>query len=255
MIFETHAHYDDEAFDEDREVLIASLRENGIEKVINIGASMASSKSTLELVERYDFFYGAVGVHPNETGELTEKDYEWLKNATAHERVVAVGEIGLDYHYEEPPRQHQQIWFERQLQLAAETNLPVVIHSRDAQKDTEDILRRYCKDICGGVIHCFSYTKESAKKFLDMGFHIGVGGVVTFKNARKLKEAVEYIPMERIVLETDCPYLAPEPNRGRRNSSLNIPYIAEAIAEIKGMEYDEVVRITNENAKRLFLHK
>lgn len=253
MIFETHAHYDDEAFDEDREELFKELRDNGIEYVVNVGASMESTRNSIELASKHDFVYAAVGVHPSETGDLTESDIQWLKNvAMSNKKVVAIGEIGLDYYWDEPDRDIQKVWFERQLELAREVKLPVIIHSRDAAKDTLDIMKAHKSEELGGVVHCFSYAKEMAKEYLDMGFYFGIGGVVTFKNAKKLKEVVAYIPTDRILLETDCPYLAPEPNRGKRNSSLNIPYIAKVIAELKGMEYDEVVRITSQNAKNMY---
>lgn len=251
-IFDTHAHYDDEAFDEDREVLLQQLPEQGIAKVVNVGASLNSCKKTIELMERYDFIYGSLGVHPNETGELTEESFLWLKEQCAHPKCVAVGEIGLDYYWDEPERTIQQEWFVRQLELAREVNLPVIIHSRDAAKDTVDIMLAEKAAEIGGVVHCFAYTKETAKTFLDMGFYIGIGGVLTFKNAKKLKEVVEYIPLDRIVLETDCPYLAPEPFRGKRNSSLNLPYVIEAIGTLKGVLKGEVERAVWENAHRLY---
>lgn len=253
MIFDTHAHYDDEAFDEDRSELFKSLQDNGIEYVVNVGASMESTRNSVGLAENYDFIYAAVGVHPSETGNMTEDDIAWLKNeAVNNKKIVAIGEIGLDYYWDEPEKSIQRHWFERQLELAREVGLPVIIHSRDAAKETFDIMKAHKAEELGGVVHCYSYSKEMARDYLDMGFYFGIGGVVTFKNAKKLKEAVEYIPIEKIVLETDCPYLAPDPNRGKRNSSLNIPFIAKAIAELKGMEYDDVIRITNENAKKLY---
>lgn len=252
MIFESHAHYDDEAFDEDRDVLLKSLKGNGIEYVINVGASIESTKSTIELTDRYDFIYGAIGVHPNETEPLTEDFLQFMKSQLqTNNKIVAVGEIGLDYNWEEPARDFQKKWFIRQLELAKETDSPVIIHSRDAAKDTADIMLTDYKEL-NGVIHCFSYTKEMAKQYLDNGFYLGIGGVVTFKNAIKVKETVQYAPLDRILLETDCPYLAPVPNRGNRNSSLNIPYIAEEIARIKGIDVQEVIDVTNKNAKRLF---
>lgn len=254
MIFESHAHYDDDAFDEDREELLSSLREHGIDKVINVGASLESCKITLQLMEQYPFIYGAMGVHPTETGELNEQSFAWLRERCAADKVVAVGEIGLDYHWKEPEIHVQKLWFERQMELAREVKLPVIIHSRDAAKDTLDMMKSLHAREVGGVIHCYSYTKEMAREYLQMGYYFGIGGVITFPNARKLKEAVEYIPMDRILLETDSPYLAPEPNRGRRNSSLNLPYVAREIAAIKGVSYEEVVRITEENAERLFLN-
>ncbi|MCM1386651.1 MAG: TatD family hydrolase [Bacillus sp. (in: Bacteria)] len=252
MIFESHAHYDDEAFDNDRDTLLSSLPENGIDMVINVGASLDSCKTTLALMEKYDFVYGAMGVHPSETGELNEKNFQWLKEQCMRDKIVAVGEIGLDYHWKEPEEAVQKKWFERQLALAEEVKLPVIIHSREAAKDTLDIMKGMQAENIGGVIHCFSYTKEIAAEYLRMGYYFGIGGVVTFENAKKLKEAVSYIPLEKILLETDSPYLAPAPNRGKRNSSLNIPYIAKEIATIKGVSYEKVLAMTHENASSLF---
>lgn len=252
MIFESHAHYDDDAFDEDREALLESLHSNGIGYVVNIGASIQTTKNTIALMEEYSFIYGAVGVHPSGTDELNEENYTWLKEQCELPKVVAVGEIGLDYYWDEPDRKVQKKWFRKQMQMAREVNLPIVVHSRDAAKDTLDMMKDAKAEEIGGVIHCFSYTKESAREFLNMDFSFGIGGVVTFNNAKKLKEAVEYIPIEKILLETDSPYLAPVPYRGKRNSSLNIPFIAQEIAAIKGITYDEVVAITSKNAKELF---
>lgn len=251
-IFDTHAHYDDRAFDEDREELLACLPENGIARVVNVGASMASCGRTAELMEKYDFIYGAMGIHPSKTGELDPEGIERLKGMCGLKKCVAVGEIGLDYYWDEPEREVQKEWFVCQLNLARECGLPVIIHSRDAAKDTVDIMQAERAGEIGGVVHCFSYTKETAKIFLDMGFYIGIGGVLTFKNAKKLKEAVEYIPLERLVLETDCPYLAPAPNRGKRNSSLNLPYVAQALAQIKGISEEEVRQAVWENSVRLY---
>lgn len=252
MIFESHAHYDDEAFDEDREALLSSLQEQGIGTVINIGASLSGCEATVKLAEQYPFVFGAVGVHPSEVEELNEENFVRLSTLCDHEKVVAVGETGLDYHYPEPDKALQKKWFERQLTLACETGLPVIIHSREAAKDTLDIMQALHAEEIGGVVHCFSYGKEMAREYLNMGFHFGIGGVITFNNAKKLKEAVEYIPMGRILLETDSPYLAPQPHRGERNSSLNLPFVVEAIAEIKGISRKEVEEITEENARRLF---
>lgn len=252
MMIDTHAHYDDKAFDEDREELLGSLPDHGIEAVVNVGAGIRSSKNTLELIKQYPLVYGVVGVHPSETAELTEEWMIWLKEALSAPKVLALGEIGLDYYWDEPDRALQKHWFLRQLLLAREVKLPVVIHSRDAAKDTLDILKDQKAGELGGVIHCYSYGVELVGEYLDMGFYLGIGGVLTFKNARKLKEVVAYMPMDRIVLETDCPYLAPEPNRGKRNSSLNLPYVAEAISAIKGVPLEEVIEITNQNAKKLY---
>lgn len=252
MIFDTHAHYDDDAFDEDREELLSSMQENGVGKIVNIGASLNSCKQTIELMQKYDFVYGAIGVHPNEVEELSEESFAQLKEWCKSEKCVAVGEIGLDYYYDEPSPDIQKKWFIRQLDLARELGRPVVIHSRDAAKDTIDIMKEQHAEEIGGVVHCFSYTKETAKIMLDMGFYIGIGGVITFKNGVKLKEAAAFIPMDRIVLETDCPYLAPVPFRGKRNSSLYLPYVVSALAEIKGISEEEVRRITWENAHRMY---
>lgn len=251
-IFDTHAHYDDEAFDEDRDALLAELPENGIARVVNVGASLASCGRTIELMNRYDYIYGAIGVHPSETAELNDEAFEWLRQQCQLEKCVAVGEIGLDYYWNEPDRELQKEWFRRQLNLAKELAKPVIIHSRDAAKDTVDIMTEEHAEEIGGVIHCYSYTKETAEVFLKMGFYFGIGGVLTFKNAKKLKEAVAYIPLDRIVLETDCPYLAPEPNRGKRNSSLNIPYVVKALAEIKGVEEETVRKAAWENAHKMY---
>lgn len=252
MIFDTHAHYDDDAFDEDREELLGSMQANGVGKIVNIGASLNSCKQTIELMQKYDFVYGAIGVHPNEVEELSEESFAQLKEWCKSEKCVAVGEIGLDYYYDEPTPEIQKKWFVRQLELARELGKPVVIHSRDAAKDTIDIMKEQHAEEIAGVVHCFSYTKETAKIMLDMGFYIGIGGVLTFKNGVKLKEAADFIPMDRIVLETDCPYLAPVPFRGKRNSSLYLPYVVSTLAEIKGISEEEVRRITWENAHRMY---
>ncbi len=251
-IFDTHAHYDDEAFDPDRDELLRGLPENGIEKVVNVGASLASCRRTLELMNRYEHVYGALGVHPSETAELDEEALAWLRQQCQVEKCVAVGEIGLDYYWDEPDREVQKKWFVRQLGLARELKKPVIIHSRDAAKDTVDLMKAERASEIGGVVHCYSYTTETAKQFLDMGFYFGIGGVLTFQNARKLKEAAAYLPLDHIVLETDCPYLAPVPNRGKRNSSLYIPYVVTALAKLKGVEEDTVRQAAWENAHRMY---
>lgn len=251
-IFETHAHYDNEAFEKDQEEMIQALPEQGIAYVVNVGASVSSSKRTLELVRRYPFFYGAVGVHPTKVAKLTEEGIAFLKEAAKQERIVAIGEIGLDYYWKDTEPEIQKNWFIRQLELAREVGLPVIIHSRDAARDTLEILKAQKAEEIGGVIHCFSYSAEVAKEYLQMGFYIGVGGVITFPNVKKLREVVEKVPLERIVLETDSPYLAPVPNRGKRNTSLNLPFVASEIARVKGVSYQEVVEVTFENAKRLY---
>ena len=252
MIFDTHAHYDDEDFDLDREELLLGMKAAGVSHIVNIGASLESTKRSLELAKKYDFIYAAVGVHPSDTKELNEESFQWLKQQCKAPKVVAVGEIGLDYYWDEPERAIQKEWFARQIALGREEKLPLVIHSRDAAADTVDIMKSEKAEETGGILHCFSYTKETAKIFLDMDFSFGIGGVITFKNAKKLKEAVEYIPIEKIVIETDCPYLSPEPNRGKRNSSLNLPYVIKAIAEIKNLTEEEVLKVTYENAKKIY---
>ncbi|MBO4458646.1 MAG: TatD family hydrolase [Butyrivibrio sp.] len=252
MIFDTHAHYDDGQFDEDREALIASFAQAGIGKVVNIGANMTSSAKSLELAHKYDFFYAAVGAHPSEVEELDDNAMEKLKKWSEDKKCVAIGEIGLDYHWPDPSPEVQKKWFVRQLELARCVKLPIVIHSREAAKDTMDIMISEHAEEIGGVVHCFSYSKELAKEYVDMGFYIGVGGVITFKNGRKLREAVEETPIERILLETDSPYLSPEPYRGKRNSSLNLPYVVKEISNIKGISEEDVIRITEENAMRMY---
>lgn len=254
MIFETHAHYDDESFDEDREQLLCSLPEQGIGRVINVGASIETTKTTLALAAKYDFIYAAVGVHPSDIDGLNEETYAWLKQQATLPKTVAIGEIGLDYYWDKEPevQKEQRYWFKRQLELARETKLPVIIHSRDAAADTMEVMREAHAEEIPGVIHCYSYSKEMAQEFIRMGYYIGVGGVVTFKNAKKLKETVESIPLERILLETDCPYMAPEPYRGTRNDSSNIPYVIAKIAELKGITAEEVEHVTEQNARKLF---
>lgn len=251
MIFESHAHYDSRKYDEDREELLNSMQENGIGTIVNVGATWKSVTTVMELVEQYPFMYAALGLHPDEVGDLNEERFEILKAECQKEKVVAIGEIGLDYYWDNESHDIQKEWFIRQLNLARELDLPVIIHSRDAAEDTLKIMKEHAQGL-RGVIHCFSYSKELAEEYVKMGFHIGVGGVVTFKNGKKLKEVVEAIPLERILLETDCPYLAPEPYRGKRNSSLYIPHIAQAIADIKGITYEEVVAQTERNARELF---
>lgn len=254
MIFETHGHYDDEQFDEDRERLIAEFLEKDIDKVMNVGADMQSSRNSVELAGKYPHFYAAVGVHPSEVGDLTEDDMQALKQMTLENpKVKAIGEIGLDYHFDDdPPRDVQKKWFIRQLELAQELGMPIIIHSRDAASDTMEILKDMDGGRNGGVIHCYSYSREQAREYIKMGFHIGVGGVVTFKNSRRLQEVVEDISLEKIVLETDSPYMAPVPFRGTRNSALNIPYIAEKIAEIKGVPVQKVYDQTYANALKMY---
>lgn len=252
MIFDTHAHYDDEVFDKDRDELLKSMNRDGVDFIVNVGASMDSTRKALELADKYPFLYAAVGIHPSETGELTREDIVWLKEKAAKPKVVAIGEIGLDYYWPDPDKAIQKKWFEEQLQLAGETRLPIIVHSRDAAQDTLKILKGWQKDLTKGVIHCFSYPKEIAREYLNMDYYFGIGGVLTFKNAKKLIEAVEYIPMNRILLETDCPYLAPEPYRGKRNQSTYLDLVAERLSEIKKISKEEICTQTMQNAKDFY---
>jgi TatD DNase family protein len=252
MIFETHAHYEDEAFDIDREEMLKELPKQGVDYVVDVSSTIASVDKVLDLAEKYSYIYGAVGIHPNETMDLNEERFAWLKEKAKHPKNLAIGEIGLDYYWDTPDRETQKFWFERQIELARESKLPMIIHSRDAANDTFRILKAAKADKIGAIIHCFGYGVEQAKQYLDMGFYLGIGGVLTFTNARKLKEVVEYAPIEQLVLETDSPYLAPVPHRGKRNSSLNLTYVAAEIARIKKVDYDTVLQITKDNAMRFY---
>lgn len=255
MIFDTHAHYDDEAFEEDREELLAGMRSQGIGRIVNVGASMRGAGDTWELMQRYDFIYGAIGIHPDHVGELDEEQFARLSEMLDHEKAVAVGEIGLDYYWDKESHELQKYWFGRQMELALLKELPIVVHSREAARDTFEAIRETHAGkpgFAGGVIHCYSGSVEMAREYIKMGYLIGIGGVITFKNARVLKEVAAEVPLQRIVVETDCPYLAPVPFRGKRNSSLNLPYVIEAIASVKGVTPEEVEKVTWENACRLY---
>ena len=297
-IFETHTHYDDEQFDEDRDVLLSNMPAHGIEPLINVGSTFDGAKKSLELAHKYPYVYAAVGIHPSEIGDFgesvdvgaieqpgtspggvtaeqstTSSEIEpaelpessanenevlrWLRSAADDKKTVAVGEIGLDYYWEkdEAVRSHQRYWFARQIDLAAECALPVIIHSREACEDTLREMRRAASLGVRGVIHCFSYSREIAEEYTKLGYYIGIGGVVTFKNAKKLTEIVKTIPLERILLETDCPYLAPEPFRGKRNDSMLLPYVVQKIAKLREITEDEVIEVTHANARRLFLER
>ncbi len=251
-IFETHAHYDDRAFQEDRDALLYKMHDDGVEYIVNIGCSMESSRQITQFVTKYDFVYGTVGVHPDDVENLTSQDMDELAILSRGDKILGIGEIGLDYHYDNIDKNCQKKWFAAQLNVAKQEKLPVVIHSRDAAADTLDLMKAENAGDISGVIHCFSYGVELAREYLNMGYYIGVGGVVTFKNGRKLKEVVEYTPLNRIVLETDAPYLAPVPYRGKRNCSAYLVYVAEEIARIKGVDVDAVYETTFENGKKLY---
>ena len=252
MIFDTHAHYDDEAFDEDRDEVLTSLRKRGVGTVVNVGASMEGSRRSVSLSEQYEFVYSAVGVHPDEVGELREEDMEWMREQLQKPKVVAVGEIGLDYYWDKEGHDLQKKWFLRQLELAKELKKPVIIHSREAAADTMELLKANYHGEMPMVMHCYSYSMEMAREYRKMGLYLGIGGVLTFKNAKKLKETVLESPMEYLLLETDCPYLAPVPTRGKRNDSGMLKYVVQELAALKGITPEEVIRITEENARRFY---
>ncbi len=250
-IFESHAHYDDEQFDGDREELLTGLKDSGVEYVVNIGASFAGCKQSIELAKQFPFVYATVGIHPDEVGCLDEDVFAEIKRLLLLEKVVAVGEIGLDYHWNVEEKEIQKKWFTRQLQLARELDKPVVVHSRDATEDTLEIIKSEGQGL-RGVIHCFSGSAEIAREYVKLGYYIGIGGVITFKNANKLKVVVEETPLESLLLETDAPYLSPVPYRGKRNDSSKLKYVAEEIAEIKGVSYEAVLAATYQNGKELY---
>jgi len=250
MIFDSHAHYDDEAFNEDREEVIEEIRNSGVVGVLNCGSSLEAARSSLELSQKYEFFYAAVGIHPEYADTVDEKVIEELRDMAKNSKVRAIGEIGLDYYYEEnPERDVQKKAFREQMKLAEKLDLPVVIHDRDAHEDTLNIMKEFPK--VKGVVHCFSGSVEFARECLKLGYYIGFTGVITFKNAKKIIEVANEVPNNRILLETDCPYMAPAPFRGKRNKSDYIRYIAEKLAEIKGITSEELLVNTNNNIKRL----
>lgn len=252
MLFDSHAHYNDSAFDDNRHELLSKMQDNGVGYILNAADSMKSVEKILDLSDKYSFLYASVGVHPEEVGGLSEADMEKLKRAAEHKKVRAVGEIGLDYHYDDVPKELQKKWFARQIDLAHELGLPVIIHDRDAHSDCLEILRKRHAEQVGGVMHCYSGSAEMAREVLDLGFYLGFGGTLTFKNAKKVQKAAATVPIERIVLETDCPYLAPEPYRGTQNSSLLMHFVAEKLAEIKGISPQDVEEITCRNARNLY---
>lgn len=248
-IFDTHAHYDDDKFDTDRESLLASMPEKGIDKIVTCGCDIESTEFNRQLSHKYDFIYYAAGFHPENLENVKLSDIDIIEQLAYDEKCVAVGEIGLDYHWMNVDKKTQIDFFERQIELAKKIELPVIVHDRDAHGDTLDVLKNTKPK---GVLHCFSGSKEMAREIIKIGMYIGLNGVATFKNARKSLEVVKEIPLERLVLETDCPYLAPEPHRGKRNDSSYIPFIAQRIAEVLEMDAQDVLDITNKNAKKLY---
>ena len=252
MIFDSHAHYDDEQFDEDRDILLSGMEEAGIGGIINMGASLEGVAASQALAEQYPFVYAAAGVHPDYAGSLNEENMQWMYGLCRKPKTVAVGEIGLDYYWDKESRDCQKKWFITQLDMAKETGLPVNIHSRDAAQETFEIMKKEHAGTTGGVIHCFSSSAQMALEYVKLGYYIGIGGVVTFKNARVMKEVAAAVPLDHIVIETDCPYLAPAPNRGKRNSSLYLPLVIREIAEIKGVTPKKVEDATYANVKRVY---
>lgn len=252
MYFDSHAHYDDTKFKKDRDKLLQKLNKNGIDYIVNVAADIKSSEKSIELAEKYDFVYASVGVHPHDVKDLDEEDVCKLYGMSQRDKVVAIGEIGLDFYYDHSPKDIQKDWFIEQIELAKEVELPIIVHSRDASKETYDIIKGTEAKEVGGVIHCYAGSVEMAKDYVNDGFYIGVGGVVTFNNAKKLIDVVQAIPLEHILIETDCPYLAPVPNRGQRNDSSNLQFIAQKIAEIKKITIEEVAQTTLNNAKKMY---
>jgi len=250
MFFDTHTHLDDEKFDIDRDELISGLKEEDLSLAVNIGADIKSSKASVLLSEKYDFIYAAVGVHPNETKNMTDDDLAVLEELSKHEKVVAIGEIGLDYYYDEPDRPTQKFWFEKQLRLAKKLNLPYIIHDRDAHADTLEIIKKV--GYTNGVMHCFSGSREMAEEVTKMGLFVSIAGQVTFKNAPKVKDVAKAVPLDKLLIETDSPYLTPEPFRGKRNNSSYVKYTAEKIAELRGISTEELAKITLLNGKKFY---
>lgn len=252
MLIDSHAHLDDPRFDKDRDMLIKSLKNNGIEMVINIGADLQTSIASVSLAEKYDNIYAAVGVHPHSAKEVDNSTIEILKTFAKRDKVVAIGEIGLDFYYDNSPRDIQRKWFKEQLDLAKEVDLPVVIHTRDAAQETFDILKEAQDGSLRGVLHCYSGSPEMALEYVKMGFYISLAGPVTFKNARVAREVAKVVPLDKLLIETDCPYLTPEPYRGKRNEPIFVRYVAGTIAEVKGISFEDLAKATNRNTRELF---
>ena len=250
MYFDTHAHYDSGAFNADREAVLSALPEAGVSLVVNPGCEVRSSETAIALAERFAHVYAAVGIHPEDMGDMAEGDLDRIAQLARHEKCVAIGEIGLDYYWDASHKEEQKALFARQLDMALALDLPVIVHDREAHGDCLDIVRRY--ESLRGVFHCYSGSLEMAEELLRRGWYLGFDGPITYKNARKALEVLEICPLDRILIETDSPYLTPVPNRGKRNDSRNLVYITEKIAEVKGLTVDEIAAATMENGKRLF---
>ncbi|MEJ8751984.1 TatD family hydrolase [Lagierella sp. ICN-221743] len=251
QMIDSHAHLDEERFDEDRDELIKSLKENAISYIINPSSDMETSRRVVKLSNRYDNIFAAVGIHPHDAEGFKEEDLDELRELSKDERVVAIGEIGLDYYYDNSPREIQKEVFKKQLELAYELDLPVIIHTRDAMGDTYDILKEF-EGRVRGVMHCYTGSVEMAEKFMKLGFYISIAGPVTFKNAVNVREMAKQIPLERLLIETDSPYLAPVPNRGKRNDPTNVRYVADMLANLKEIQIDKIIEHSRENTVKLF---
>ncbi|MCJ7842920.1 TatD family hydrolase [Lederbergia sp. NSJ-179] len=252
MLFDTHCHVNDEQFGEDLEATMERAKTAGVQYMVVVGFDRPTIEKALKIVDFYDNTYASVGWHPVDAIDMQDEDLAWLEELATHPKVVALGEMGLDYHWDKSPKEVQKEVFRKQIRLAKKVNLPIIIHNREATEDVVTILREEKAEQVGGIMHCFSGSPEIAKKCLDMNFYISLGGPVTFKNAKKPKEVAIQVPMDRLLVETDCPYLAPHPYRGKRNEPAYVKLVAEQIAELKGISLQEVAQQTTANAKKLF---
>ncbi len=252
MLFDTHVHLNAEQFSEDLDEVIDRARMEGVQYMVVVGFDRPTILKAMELIEEYDFIYASIGWHPVDAIDMRDEDLEWIEELAKHPKVVAIGEMGLDYYWEKSPKDVQQEVFRKQIQLAKKVKLPIVIHNREATADIVTILKEENAAEVGGIMHCFSGSVEVAKECVEMNFYISLGGPVTFKNAKKPKEVAQEIPLNKLLIETDCPYLAPHPYRGKRNEPSYVKLVAEQIAELKGLSYEEVSQVTTENAKILF---
>lgn len=251
MLFDTHAHLDDEAYDVDRREVLTQIRNSDVKKIVNAASSLKSAHAAVRLAEENDFIYAAVGIHPHDVSQMEDKDLLEIKKLASHKKVVAIGEIGLDYYYDFSPKEVQKFWFAEQIKLAEELHLPYIVHSRDATKDTFDIIQENTKK-SNFVMHCYSQSKEMVKRYTDLGGYISFAGTLTFKNAHNLKDALTAVPLDRLLIETDSPYLSPVPMRGKRNSPLYVKHVAEEISRLLNVSYEDVCNLTYKNALRFF---